>query len=154
MMYNDFQILNNDEYNLINEQYSHHQASTQTDIINNLFLQLDECKSFCFGLNKYVNKRIQNALVFAKNELDKLIYNINVSYKVSVHSIQAVTNFNIFAFAKKLMEGLELVQKLLEFATDPNTINFVKGTATTITSIAEQLFDALENSNIHLFKFM
>ena len=101
-MYEDFKILNDDQYKLISEQLQNQKICSQAEIANKLFLTLDQCKSFCFGLNNQVNKRIQNALLYARNQLDKLINNVNISFNIDAHSMQIVTDLNIFAFAKKI----------------------------------------------------
>ncbi len=154
MMYEDFKILNDDQYNLISEQLQNQKICSQAEIANKLFLTLDQCKSFCFGLNNQVNKRIQNALLYARNQLDKLINNVNISFNIDAHSMQIVTDLNIFAFAKKLIEAVQTVEELLHQPNSEKFSHFSLPTISTLLDIINQLFDALENSNIHLFKHM
>lgn len=154
MMYEDFKILNDDQYNLISEQLQNQKICSQAEIANKLFLTLDQCKSFCFGLNNQVNKRIQNALLYARNQLDKLINNVNISFNIDAHSTQIVTDLNIFAFAKKLIEAVQTVEELLLQPNSEKFFHFSLSTTSTLLDIINQLFDALENSNIHLFKHM
>lgn len=153
-MYEDFKILNDDQYKLISEQLQNQRICSNIEIANKLFLTLDQCKSFCFGLNNQVNKKIQSILLYARNQLDKLINNVNVSFNIDAHSAQVVTDLNIFAFAKKLIEAIQTVAELLYQPNSEKFFHFSLSTISTLLDITNQLFDALENSNIHLFKHM
>ena len=154
MLYNDFQILSADKYTLMNEQFHQQHETCQTEILNQLFLTLDECKNFCLGANNNVNKRILVAIQYAKVEFEKLISNINICFELSVHSTNAVSNFNVFALAKKIVEGLKLTQQLFDFNSNKKVINFAKASQNSLLNVLSQLLDTLEKSNIHLFKYM
>lgn len=154
MLYNDYQVLKDDEYQLINLQYKQNQPHTQNEIASRLFENFDQCKSYCFGLNKCVNKHIQAVLANAKTEFEKLINNVNISFKINAKTNKIVSTLNIFEFASKLLDGVKLAQEFYNFASDPKTINFAKQTTKTILDIANQLFDALSVSNIQMFKYM
>ena len=151
MLYNDFQILDDDKYALISQQFKNSNPRTQSEIVDNLFLNLNCCKNHCLGLNTNVNKRIQAVLVRAKDVCDNIIGSINTLYKIKTTAIQTVTNFNLFSFAKKLIETIELIDELI---TDTNNPANLKNFSKAIIGVAEDLFDALEKSNIHLFKHM
>lgn len=154
MLYNDYQVLNDDEYQIINLHYQQTKPQTQSEIVNKLFVNFDQCKSYCFGLSSRVNKRIQVVLNNAKAEFEKLISNINISFKLNTKTTKVVSTFSVFDFANKLIEGLKLAQEFLNLATDPKLTVFAKQTTKTILDIADQLFDALSSSNIQMFKYM
>lgn len=154
MLYNDFNILDDGEYQIINLHYQQSKPQTQSEIVNKLFVNFDQCKSFCFGLNKCVNKRIQAVLVNAKSEFEKLISNVNTTFKIDAKTTKVVSAFSVFDFANKLIEGLKLAQEFLNLATDPKLTDFAKQTTKTILDITDQLFNALANSNIQMFKYM
>lgn len=154
MLYNDYQVLNDDEYQIINLHYRQSQPHTQSEIVNKLFINFDQCKSYCFGLNNCVNKRIQAVLLNAKTEFEKLISNVNTTFKLNATTSKVVSSFGVFDFANKLIEGLKLAQEFLNLATDPKLTDFAKQTTKTILDIADQLFDALSSSNIQMFKHM
>ena len=154
MLYNDYQVLNDDEYQIINLHYQQTEPQTQSEIVNKLFVNFDQCKSYCFGLNSCVNKRIQAVLNNAKAEFEKLISNINTSFKLNAKTTKVVSTFSVFDFANKLIEGIKLAQEFLNLATDPKFTDFAKQTTKTILDIANQLFDALSSSNIQMFKHM
>lgn len=154
MLFNDYQVLKDDEYQLINLQYQQNKPHTQNEIASKLFENFDQCKSYCFGLNSCVNKHIQAVLANAKSEFEKLINNVNISFKIDTKTSKVVSSLNIFEFAGKLLDGVKLAQEFFDFATDPKTINFAKQTTKTILDIANQLFEALSVSNIQMFKHM
>lgn len=154
MLYNDYQILNNDKYQIINMHYQQSQPHTQNEIANKLFVNFDQCKSYCFGLNNCVNKQIQSVLLAAKFEFEKLISNINTCFKLDAKVSKTISTFNLFDFANKLIDGIKLAQEFLNLTTDPKLTNFAKQTTKTILDIANQLFEALSNSNIQMFKHM
>lgn len=153
MEYNDFKILSNEQYDMLNKQYVINE-NIEMDILNNLFLNFDQCKSFCFGLSNKVNKQIQQALNNARQEYDKLINNLNLTFNITAHTPQTIQSFNLFSFAKKVVEGLILVQQLCFVSANKKISNFVCATTKTILEILSNLFSALEKSNIHLFKYM
>lgn len=153
MQYNDFQILSNEQYQMLNNQYLNNSVNEQ-NILDSLFLNFDQCKSFCFGLSSKVNKQIQLALSNAKQEYDKLINNLNLTFKITTHTAQSITNFNVFSFAKKVVEGLTLVQQLYNFSNNKKIFVFADNSSKTILNILNNLFSALEKSNIYLFKYM
>lgn len=153
MEYNDFQILSNEQYDMLNKQYLNNE-NIEMDILNNLFLNFDQCKSFCFGLSNKVNKQIQHSLAYARQEYDKLINNLNQTFSISAHTPQTIQTFNLFSFAKKVVEGLTLIQQLCNVSATKKITNFVCSTTKTILNILNNLFSALEKSNIYLFKYM
>lgn len=152
MIYNDFQILTDGQYANMNFAYKNEPKPTTQDLVNKLFLSLDNCKSYCFGLDKTVNKNIQKVLIEARIQLDRLMGNINAMFKVEAHTMQAINSFNIFRFAKNIIETIGVIDELLESLDTKRQP--LTAMSKTLTDIAYNLFDALEKSNIHLFKHM
>ncbi len=155
MIYNDFKILDDEQYKILSEQYSTHTpVRTQTELANAIFVHLDECKSYCFGLHKNVNKRVCAVLKKAKDELERLIGNINSVFKITATKAAIVNEFNLFEFAKKLIKTIELTDELFDLSSDANHVKFINTTIKTISQLAQELFEALEQSNIQMFKYM
>ena len=152
MIYNDFQILSDSQYASMNLAYKNESKPTTQNLVDKLFLNLDNCKSYCFGLDRMVNKNIQKVLKDARIELDRLIGNINAMFKVEAHTMQTVSSFNIFGFAKNIIETIGVIDELLvSLDTKHQPLTAM---SKSLTDIAYNLFDALEKSNIHLFKHM
>ena len=154
MTYNDFQILNNDEYNFINSHYQSLQMFNRKNTLLTICNQINTCKSFCMGLDKAYNKRINNALNLTFNLLDKNLNNLLSTFTLNISNISEVKNVNIFSFLKQL---IILNQTLTNWLTN-ETKEYYKTIAVNsikeISSTLEEILTALASSTIQTYKHM
>lgn len=151
MFYNDFQILTTNQYEILAEQFKHKNFSKMS-IAEKLLSKLEECKSYCYGLDNQLNKQIQASLQQTKIELDKLIDNTNLLFNISPQPKNIVEHFNVFCFLKNLVTIIKLSQQLQE--ADKNNTQFAQATIKTIANALNNIIEKLEQSNIKIFKYM
>ncbi len=154
MNYNDFPILDDDTYRMMMNEYNNTLPFDRNTTINKLFLELDECKNFCLGLTKHVNKKIQLAVEKAKIEIEKILENFHATFTINVKSQKEIKDFNLFTFIKKLINSISSMNIWANNEQKTYYKNLASMNIVTLIKILVEIIEALENSNLHLFKFM
>ncbi len=154
MNYNDFPILDDSTYNLMMNEYNNSLPFDRNTAINKLYLELDECKNFCFGLTNRVNKKIQLAVESAKTEIEKILENFHATFSIHVNSQKEIKEFNLFTFIKKLISSISNMHHWANNEQKTYFKTLAGNNIITLINILMQIIEALENSNLHLFKFM
>lgn len=100
MKYEDFPILQNEQYNLINEQFANRKYNRKT-ITTLLSNQISCClNSFRIAETNY-NKKISTALVETQTILNKQINNLSSLFNIQIQN-HTFKETNIFIALKKL----------------------------------------------------
>lgn len=154
MEYNDFPILDDSTYSMMMQEYENNLPFDRHTTINKLYLELDECRNFCFGLTARVNKSIRNAIERAKEELDKILDNFHATFSINVKSQKEIKEFNLFTFIKKLISSLATTQNWANNEQKTYFKTLASNNIDTLINILIGIIEALENSNLHLFKFI
>lgn len=140
MNYFDYQVLKEDEYNLINSHYSQttNQQSTESDNISNVSTLLAELLSNLTSVPKSLNKNViehlNHCLIFVENLIKK--------FKTKPNSTNS-KSFNIFSVLKNLFK----LNIFLKNNKQKNLNNLCE-------KLISNILNDFENLNIYFYKHM
>ncbi|MBQ8615457.1 MAG: hypothetical protein IJ415_02705 [Clostridia bacterium] len=154
MNYNDFPILNNDEYNLINSHYSNFERFDRKTTIIKIYNEISGCKNICLDLSSKHNPKIKKAIEQAYETLNKLNENLLTSFNLNNTESNTIKTCSLFSFMRKITN---LSSSVLEWSKSEKKEYFksiAQSTMKDLFNIMLNLTSALEESNIILFKHM
>lgn len=154
MTYNDFPILNDETYKLMNEYFSHQEPFNRKLIITNICNELNYVLNVCLDIKKQHNHKINNCLNDILNTISKNLNNLSSLFNVSISSKQSFLKLNIFAFFKKLTHILSLLTTWINSEDKQYYKSIAIKTSTEIHNKLTELFSAFEESNYYFFKHM
>ena len=154
MNYNDFPILSNEEYQLLNSHFSTSNISSRKDILFKILNEISNCKNLCFNIEQKQNFKLKTSLEFSFNTLTKLENNLSTSFNLKTTSSQSYKSVNIFSFTKKITKLSTLVSSWHSTEQKEYFKAIAHKTLIDLLSILENIFTALETSNVLLFKHM
>lgn len=156
MNYNDFPILNDDTYNYLKNKYSElnsEQTFDRVTSINKICFYLNECTGSCKSLKNKLNVKLRNSIEFANDEINKIISSLNETFNINLNS-NVIKEFNLFTFLKYLTYAIEL---FINWSYKEEKEYYKKVCNNCLNSLIEcvkKIMEALENSNISLYKYM
>ena len=156
MNYNDFPILNDDTYNYLKNKYSElnsEQTFDRVTSINKICFYLNECAGGCKSLKNKLNVKLSNFIEFASDEINKIISSLNETFNINLNS-NIIKEFNLFTFLKYLTYAIEL---FINWSYKEEKEYYKKVCNNCLNSLIEcvkKIMEALENSNISLYKYM
>lgn len=156
MNYNDFPILNDDTYNYLKNKYSElnsEQTFDRVTSINKICFYLNECAGSCKSLKNKLNVKLSNFIEFASDEINKIISSLNETFNINLNS-NIIKEFNLFTFLKYLTYAIEL---FINWSYKEEKEYYKKVCNNCLNSLIEcvkKIMEALENSNISLYKYM
>ena len=154
MNYNDFPILNDDKYKMIQAEYEKFLPFNRKNIITKIYLLLEECRHLCFGLNKRFNTHIDFAINDTKHELERVMDNFHSIFNIKPDYKKEIAEFNLFHFLKKLINCIKEILAWNSKEDKEYYKKFSDSTLNILLTCISNLIQSLENSNIHIFKFM
>lgn len=154
MNYEDFPILSNQEYELINSHFSKREKFDRKTILNKICNELIICKNICLESKSKYNKKICSALEKSLIILNKLNQNISSCFNIVNSQSQTMKIFNLFDFMKKLISISSLVFSWFEHEPKEYYKNLAGKTNRELLQVMENIISALNNSNIITFKHM
>ena len=156
MNYNDFPILNDDTYNYLKNKYSElnsEQTFDRVTSINKICFYLNECTGSCKSLKNKLNVKLRNSIEFASDEINKIISSLNETFNINLNS-NVIKEFNLFTYLKYLTYAIEL---FINWSYKEEKEYYKKVCNNCLNSLIEcvkKIMEALENSNISLYKYM
>ncbi|MBE5741101.1 MAG: hypothetical protein E7351_01020 [Clostridiales bacterium] len=154
MEYNDFPILNNEEYRIINEQYSISQTQDRKSLLYKITHLLRDCKNMCSTLDRKLNQKIVTAISTAKKEIDKISDNLSSYFPQKTENQSTITSFNLFTFLSKVNS----LSSLFHIWENSDSKDYYKTMASKslkdLLKISQNILSALENSTVYLFKYL
>ncbi len=154
MMYNDYQILSNDQYSFLNLQYQNEQAFVRKDIILNICNELNLCKVLCLGLKNNYNKQVSNSIKSTFNLLDKNLNNLSSICKSNTIQTNVIKQCTIFELFKKLTTISSFLLNWISHESKEYYKTLAINTAKDINSTLTEISTALISSHVQLFKHM
>lgn len=152
MNYNDFPIMNDEDYLKLNTLYSQPQTDKHR-LMFDLCTKLNQCRNMCFFITDNHNKKIKDSLLGASKTLTKLFNNFSSTFNIQPSNNQ-ITEGNIFLFMKLLNSTIKLLQSWAEIEKKEYYQKLISNSSLEILEILDQLFGALLTSNISFFKHM
>ena len=152
MIYNDFPILNGNDYSILNHEYQS-SIKDRKFFTSKLFTQIRQCFNYCNTING-VNTHIKQQLTNSKVLLNILLENLMANFSIKQPEEKEIFEFNIFTYIKKLTQILHTCTAWLAEEEKVYYKTLIKNTISTILDILKNILTSLEQSNIVLFKHM
>lgn len=152
MMYNDFLILSNESYSLLNQQYQN-TSKDRKFFANILYTELQDCLSLCNTI-KDINPSLKKQLATSKSILNQILENLTANFNIQKLEQKEIVQFNIFTFVNKLTQTLTITTSWQNSEEKFYYKTFIKNVNLSILNITKNILITLENSNVILFKHM
>lgn len=153
MIYNDFPILNDEQYKIMQDKFNEHSSFNRKEIVYAIYNKLIICNTSCVFLSEKVNKHIRESLNNCKCEFEKTISNLEATFNLK-NNKNELKELNFFKFLKILVE----ITKNLTFWHEKEEKEYFKKFSLNISisliNLILDLTSALEKSNITMYKFM
>ncbi len=153
MKYNDFPILSNGDYQILNVEYSR-QNPTRKELIFEIQKELRETHLSFFQLKNHFNKHIEKSLHELHNHLIQVSDSINELFKLSTIDSLTISNFNIFNLIRRTIKINTMFNQWSQIEEKEYYKKFAIQSSKNISNLLINLATILEQSNIHFFKHM
>ena len=153
MEYNDFPILNEEEYKFLQNKFSENVSFNREEKIVSIFSNLLDLFNSSPMLIAQSNQILKENLIFAKNEFEKLIENFNSTFNLKINKNE-IKEKNIFNFLKTTINLQKNLINWHKFEQKEYFKQFSFNTLIAVNEILFHLISAIENSNVTLYKFM
>lgn len=154
MKYNDFPILNNDEYNLINSHFFNTEKFDRKTTLIKICNNISCCKNLCLELSSKHNLKIRNAINHTYEILNKLNENLSSSFNLNILPNNTIKTCSLFDFMKKITNINSLILEWSKNEQKEYFKSIALNTMKDLVDILKAIISALEESNIILFKHM
>lgn len=153
MNYNDFPILTNQEYQLMNENFSTIQPNRKAQI-SKICFEINTCKNSTLTLSNKFNKKICDSLNQTHTTLEKLLNNLTSTFNINETSNNTIVDMNIFSFLNKVVNIISLIQ--VWSTTEEKTYykSIAQKSIVELLNILNSLIKSLQLSNVQFFKYM
>ena len=153
MEYNDFPILDDARYKLMQDKFNEQFAFDRKENVFLIYLELNRCSDEIPLLFSQVNTQICEQLKLAKQNLDKLISNFEATFNLTrqTKEIRQTTLFNLLKNMAKVEKNLInwLQQEQKEYFKQ-----FVLKSIEEIANNLINLLDAVDSANLKIFKYI
>lgn len=153
MIYNDYNILSLDEYELIKSKYIENNFSRK-NTANTLYSLVEQCSINCLSIKNKLNQNILNSLKNAKTNLELIMENLNANFKIIKTNKKTFNSINLFGFLINLNNILNNLIFWLHKEEKEYIKLFLNNTIKTILFIINNILSALEKSNLISFNYM
>ena len=153
MKYDDFPILNNEQYEAINTQFKKQNTINRKDLLTEICQNLSNCSTSCSMLFQEHNQHVRQALLKSNSTLNKLFNNLTSTFDINPIKTH-VFNTNIFNLLNRLTNTISLIQQWSQTEEKIYYISIANKTTTDILNCINSILHSLENSNIKFFKHM
>ena len=153
-MYNDFPILSDQAYLLMNQEFAKTRVYSRDIAINQIFFALCECKNLCYNVGSNYNKRVIDAVAHAKEDIDNCITNLQTAFELDELPQQEIKEFNIFSILKNLTNSIGLTFEVFTHEAKEYHKKIASSNLKLLTQACQTILTALESSQIKLFRFM
>lgn len=154
MTYNDFPILDDQHYALLNSHYSNKQDFNRVNTAHKLFTELFNTKTVCSAIPANFNTKIKLALNDCYLTLNKLTENISTTFNIDPPSIKSIKSCSIFTLIKKLLSLLKLFNEWQTNEIKEYYKNIATKSLDELFCEADKLLTAINESNVYIFKHM
>lgn len=154
MKYTDFQILSNETYKLMNEQFNNFQPFSKRSCVNKLLLSIAEFKALTASIQAQTNPKIRNKLENISLTISKLENNLQAMFNTERPKATTIKSFNIFNTIQTIIKILLELQNWSKNETKEYHLNFIEKTINEFLLNLDDLFLVMSKLNIILFKHM
>lgn len=154
MNYSDFQILSNDEYELMKTQYLTQRNFDRAETIAFVFQKLSFCKNMLTCINKNLNLKIKLSLEESNENINNILNNLETLFSFSKSKEKTCQQFNIFLLINNLLETTKIFINWSENENKEIIKSFTKKTTNTLIEIILNITKNLETSYFKFYKYM
>ena len=154
MKYNDFQILNNEQYYIINQEFSNNEEQDKKTIINSICEELNKIVGLCFSLSNQHNQHINKEIDETINTLVKIKNNLIETFNLKSATTINIVSTNIFSILKMLSSLSTPFLRWVMLETKTYYKSLAQNCFIDLTNCLNKILEAIEKSNIKLFKHM
>ena len=154
MRYDDFPILDSNEYSFISEQYKATQPFNRKALSFEICQELTTCINSCCAIENLYNTKIRQAINETKQILNKQLSNFSSLFNIQTTKVQNISSFNIFTFIKKINNIISLLSDWLSGEEKEYYKKLSKKSILELLEVINKIYSALEESNIYFFKHM
>ena len=152
MNYEDYPILSDFEYEIINKNYAH-KTPTRKQLLSNIFKNLNLLILDCINCN-IENKKIFSAVKQTKQRLETISENLDSIFEFEKNNQTSIRDFNIFKFLENLCE----LQKLFYSWHQTEEKEYYKTICSNnfflLFDCSLEILSTLSDSYIKIFKYM
>ena len=153
MQYNDFPILNDEEYKFLQNKFCENISFDREEKTFLIFSNLNDLLNSATLLIAKSNKIVRESLINAKQKLEKLVENFNSTFNFKINKTE-IKEKNLFNFLKNMVNLQKNLIFWHKFEQKEYFIQFSLNTLLDVNEILLTLTTALENSNITTYRFM
>lgn len=153
MNYNDFPILTNLDYELINKQYSN-ETFDRKNQLTKICQNLDLCRQVCFEIEHFHNIKVKTSLQNTFSTTTKLLDNLTCTFNISISKKNEIFKTTIFSLLKILSEIISLFSIWLKNEKKEYYMSMCLKTQQELSACLNNILNSLEESNILTFKHM
>lgn len=154
MNYDDFQLLTDSEYFLINSHYSNSLKPNNKELINEICNTLFACTNYCKTINEKLNLKLQNILNETFQRLSFILNNLTSTFNVSTTKNFVDEKFNIFLVCECIISLLNLHKNWILIEEKEYYKKLAINNFNELIIILKNIFSALKNSFVLTFKYM
>lgn len=154
MNYDDFQLLTDSEYFLINSHYSSSSKTNHQELINEICDALFVCTNYCKTINGKLNLKLQKIFNETNQKLDLILNNLISTFNIS--NTQNLNNEkpNIFSICEHLINLINLHHNWILNEEKEYYKKLAINNFNELIIILKNIFSALKNSFVLTFKYM
>ena len=148
--YNDFPILNNDQYKALNEAYKS-ATQPQDTKISSIFNLVSFCINSCLTVN--TNYKLSTKLIECKNRLTDILHTFTLLYP-NQNSNENKNSSNIFLLLSSLTKLTQLIMQLYRDEKRKYYQKTQYNISKNLLDIILEIQETLSSLNITFYKFM
>ncbi len=152
MKFNDFPILSDNDYLVLNSKYT--QQTNRKSHIFTIYMELKNLHSSCFELKDKFNANVSNTIEQTRNCVLKLSNNLSELFNLDPNQNTQIKNFNIFYFMKKITKLISLYSEWITYEDKEYFKQTAQKSIKELSHCLSNILNALELSNIYIFKHM
>lgn len=154
MNYNDFPILNNDEYNLINNHYLNKTIFDRKKLLSQINNEIINCINLSFNIQANFNLKIRKSIENMHKNLVKIQTNLTTTFNLDIVFNQNFSNFNLFSFINRILNIINQLTNLILNEQKEYYKKLINKNIEDLICALKEIFLALDNSNLLFFKHM
>ena len=154
MMYNDFPILTENEYEFMNENFKNSQQFSRPRFLDIVCFNLKKLQHFSSFSNVKMSTKLKNCFMDSNITINKLINNLTSTFNHNETPLKDVHNLTIFSYLKLVVENLTILDQWIKQEHKEYYKTLISNTRTELQNICLNVLTVLESSNVYLFKHM
>lgn len=154
MTYNDYQILSNDEYKILESHYNASNNYSKNHTINSIHTLVNTAKCSLQYSNNFKNFQIKKELNNHFLILNKLEDNLKSMLSLEISKPTLIESFNLFNYINNLFSIIKLLNVWLENENKEYYKKIIRISKIEIENLISSILSILSTLSINFYKFM